>query len=126
MYLYGILRLAVLFHIVVASPLALDLNVDPDRQLSFNDVSEASTVANVDRVPRPDKVPYYDPRDRGGSLLNVSVNGSPPHEKRPRRSPILAEEPMGRRRAVERDHKRSIEPRRVAQERTDRLLEKLG
>ncbi|GAA5833770.1 hypothetical protein JCM3766R1_000094 [Sporobolomyces carnicolor] len=70
MYLYGILRLAVLFHIVVASPLALDLNVDPDRQLSFNDVSEASTVANVDRVPRPDKVPYYDPRDRGGSLLN--------------------------------------------------------
>ena len=82
MYLYGLLRLAVLLHIVVASPLALDLNVDPDRQVSFNDVSEASTVANVDRVPRPDKVPYYDPRDRGGSLLNVSVNG-PPHTKTP-------------------------------------------
>ena len=72
MYSNVLLLFSYLIYCTTASPISVDLE-GPQYVLSFNSSSPSRSHEALEVVPpRPDKIPYYDPRERGGSLLNVS------------------------------------------------------
>lgn len=107
MYPYVLLLVFTTLSHCIASPLSPDLldgqivlNPDP----SFNSHRSAPLQALEVDSPRPDKTPYYDPRELGGSLLNVRIG---PHSTQFLAKPIFPhteliqpsddlEEPVGR------------------------------
>ncbi|GAA5960275.1 hypothetical protein JCM3765_002524 [Sporobolomyces pararoseus] len=70
MYLSVLLLISYLVCCTIASPVSVDLR-GPQVFLSFNSSSTSRSREALEVIPpRPDKTPYYNPRERGGSLLN--------------------------------------------------------
>jgi hypothetical protein len=137
MYPYVLLLVFTTLSHCIASPLSPDL---PDGQIvlnpdpSFNSHRSASLQDLEVDPPRPDKTPYYDPRELGGSLLNVRIG---PHSTQFLAKPIFPhteliqssddpEKSMGRRRTVECHYQRAIESRRIEEEWVDRFRTQFG